>query len=109
MEERNYFTYENQISQISNIKNLSVIQLMDNTNITPELLESKNYEKIFSNGFFYKNKNPKEFNRDVIYRHKSGFYIYLSKLDIYESSFQIKIYYEQKIYNDVSMFLNFNF
>lgn len=74
--------------------------------IIPELnvdiLESKNYIKIYSIGSLM---SDKPYFTEIVYEHPSGFYIYFSK-EISEINYQIKIIYTPEKYKEIIMFIN---
>lgn len=47
-----------------------------------------------------------ELIKEIIYLHPSGFYIYLSKIDVDEMNFLAKIFYKLEHYDEIMMFLN---
>lgn len=80
---------------------LSIIDL-DNTHLklTPEFFETKTYTK-FEHSIFKENKLQ---NLEIIFETKSDFYIYLSKNDITDSYYNIKILFQNSKKDEV-MFL----
>lgn len=99
-----YFRKEKKLIKISGKDILSCILVGQNKILTPEILQEKKYKKIFSESEFWEQK---EFFKEIIYQHNSGFYIYFSKTDNSEISYRIKLFFTDESYNDVMMFLNF--
>jgi len=83
---------------------LSEIIIGQTSIITPEKLNQNKFEKLYSYGIALGNKQN---YKEIIYRHKAGFYIYLSKINHSEIDYHAKILYEQKLQNEVTLFLNF--
>ena len=70
--------------------------------ITPVMLESKNYNRIFSIGTLFES----ELFKEIVYEHPSGYYIYFSKSSYTEQNYLVKILYLPEKYNEIIMFIN---
>lgn len=83
-------------------KHLSKIKLYTPLSITPEKLLESNLTLEVAN--MIEVESTMQY-LEAIFQHKSGFYIYLSRKEISESSFKIKIYFYVDKINDVAFFI----
>jgi len=84
-------------------KILSDLHVGEIPSMTPTILESKNYNRIFSTGWLV---NGAELFKEIVYEHPSGFYIYFSKGDYSEQNYQIKMIYTPEKHKEIIMFIN---
>ena len=99
--QENYFEYlEDFLSQLSD-GIYSKLDVDISLGLKPENLTEK-YVQIYSHSYFEKSK---EFIKDIIYKHPSGFYIYFSRINYNEISFKVKILYLRESYSEIMMFL----
>ena len=70
--------------------------------VTPVMLDSKNYKRIFSIGTLL----DSELFKEIVYQHPSGYYIYFSKSNYSEQNYLVKILYLPEKYNEIIMFIN---
>ena len=104
MEEK-YFTREKDFLDIlkDRYKKLyGIVKVNSNLTITPELLIKKNFNVEYLDSF--------EFDGEIkhyegIFKHKSGFYLYLSKINPSEISFKVKVYYDVNQLDEVKFFI----
>lgn len=79
-----------------------IIKVNSVLGLTPKLLIEKNF------GIEYLDSVEFEFDLnhlEAILKHKSGFYLYLSKMEVVDISYSIKIYYDIDQLNEVSFFI----
>jgi hypothetical protein len=107
MREDNRFTYFDNFYNTLNDGIYSVMDIDFNVPIlTPvnllnnEKFESK-YELIYLNSKYEKEL----FHKEGVFKHNSGFYIYLGRFDK-ESEFKIKIIYKAEIYEQIKIYIN---
>lgn len=81
----------------------SVLRVDISKTIDPKIFKDKKGSVVLT---YSRMMDGAEILSDAIYQHNSGFYIYLSKSDDTEISFQSKIYYKQEQHDEVIMFVN---
>ena len=105
MGKENYFSVEEKFEQILHNrfgKLYSKTQIQTPLKLTPELLLQKDFKLEFADILELDN----EFRFfDVIFEHKSGFFLYLSRKDITELNYQVKLYFEPEKLDEVSFFI----
>jgi len=84
-------------------KILSDLHVGEIPSMTPTILESKNYNRIFSTGWLV---DGSELFKEIVYEHPAGFYIYFSKGDYSEQNYQIKMIYTPEKHKEIIMFIN---
>lgn len=81
-----------------------IIKVNSVLGLTPALLIEK--KNTFSVEYLDSVEFEFELNHlESILKHKSGFYLYLSKMEVTDISYVIKIYYDIKQLNEVSFFI----
>jgi hypothetical protein len=103
--EEQYFTKEKNFLDIlkeRHQKLYAIINVNSVLSIEPELLIKKNFEVEYLNSFEY-NGEIKHF--DGIFKNRSGFYLYLSKITLSEINFKIKVYYDVSQLEEVKFFI----
>jgi len=65
---------------------------------------NKRMKTIYKDSKFVEDK--RELVKEIIYLHPSGFYIYLSKSNVAEINFRIKIFYKLEHHGEIMMLLN---
>jgi hypothetical protein len=79
-----------------------IIKVNSTVGLTPKILIEKKFEIEYLDSIEF----DFELNHlESILKHKSGFYIYLSKMEVENKSYQIKIYYDIDQLNEVSFFI----
>mgnify|MGYP003337055973 CR=1 FL=1 len=105
MGKENYFSVEEKFENILYQrygKLYSKTQVQTFLNITPEILLQKDFKLEFADIVELDN----EFRFfDAIFEHKSGFFLYLSRKDIIELNYRVKIYFEPEKLDEVSFFI----
>lgn len=104
MEEK-YFIRENDFLDIlkdRHQKLYGIINVNSVLNITPEILINKNFEIEYLNSFEYDGEIK---HSDGIFKHRSGFYLYLSRLTLSEINFKVKVYYDVDQLSEVKFFI----
>jgi len=105
MEKENYFSVEERFENILYErygKLFSKTQVQTHLKITPELLLEKEFRLEFADTIELDN----EFRFfDAIFEHKSGFFLYLSRKDMVELNYRVKIYFEPEKLNEVNFFI----
>ena len=105
MEPKEYFNIEKDFLKTifeNEKKFLSKTRIQGSLSLTPELLLTKNfileycYTRVYENNILY---------LDAIFRNKSDLFIYLSKKDIAELSYQTMIYFEQNKLEETKFFI----
>ena len=81
-----------------------IIKVNSVLGLTPVLLIEK--KNTFSIEYLDSVEFEFELNHlESILKHKSGFYLYLSKMEVADMSYQMKIYYDMDQLNEVSFFI----
>jgi hypothetical protein len=79
-----------------------IIKVNSTVGLTPKILIEKKFEIEYLDSIEF----DFELNHlESILKHKSGFYIYLSKMEVEYKSYQMKIYYDIDQLNEVSFFI----
>jgi hypothetical protein len=106
MEKSSYFSKSGEIETLLSKRYdrvYSKVRVSTPMSITPELLLSKD-------NFRVEYLESVEFNNNIIhmegvFENKSGFYLYLSKKEYSEISFQLMIYYEAEKLEELNFFI----
>jgi hypothetical protein len=105
MGKERYFSIEEKFEEIlfeRYGKLYSKTQVQTHLKITPELLLEKEFRLEFADIVELDN----EFRFfDAIFENKSGFFLYLSRKDIIELNYRVKIYFEPEKLNEVNFFI----
>jgi hypothetical protein len=79
-----------------------IIKVNSTIGLTPKILIEKKFEIEYLDSVEFEF----ELNHlESILKHKSGFYLYLSKMEVADVSYQMKIYYDIDQLNEVSFFI----
>lgn len=79
-----------------------IIKVNSAIGLTPKILIEKKFEIEYLDSVEFEF----ELNHlEAILKHKSGFYLYLSKMEVADVSYQMKIYYDIDQLNEVSFFI----
>ena len=79
-----------------------IIKVNSTIGLTPKTLIEKKFEIEYLDSVEFEF----ELNHlESILKHKSGFYLYLSKMEVADMSYQMKIYYDMDQLNEVSFFI----
>lgn len=103
--EDKYFLKENDFLGILKDKYqklYGIIKVNSHIILTPELLIQKEFNIEYLNGDEYEGEI--KYN-EGIFKHKSGFYIYLSKITVTELNFSVKVYYDVNQLEEVKFFI----
>ena len=103
--EEQYFTKEKNFLDIlkeRHQKLYAIINVNSVLSIEPELLIKKNFEVEYLNSFEY---NGEINYNEGIFKHRSGFYIYLSKITSTELNFNVRVYYDVDQLEEVKFFI----
>jgi hypothetical protein len=105
MGKERYFSIEEKFEEIlfeRYGKLYSKTQVQTHLKITPELLLEKEFRLEFADIVELDN----EFRFfEAIFENKSGFFLYLSRKDIIELNYRVKIYFEPEKLNEVNFFI----
>jgi len=79
-----------------------IIKVNSTIGLTPKILIEKKFEIEYLDSVEFEF----ELNHlEAILKNKSGFYLYLSKMEVADVSYQMKIYYDIDQLNEVSFFI----
>jgi hypothetical protein len=105
MGENRYFNIEEKFEELLHKrygKLYSKTQVETQLKLTPELLLEKDFRLEFAD-IIELNNDFRYF--EAIFENKSGFFLYLSRKDLIELNYRVKIYFEPEKLNEVSFFI----
>jgi hypothetical protein len=103
--EDKYFLKENDFLGILKDKHqklYGIIKVNSHLILTPDLLIQKEFNIEYLNGDEY---NGEIKYNEGIFKHRSGFYIYLSKITSTELNFNVRVYYDVDQLEEVKFFI----
>lgn len=103
--EDKYFLNENNFLGIlkdRHQKLYGVLKINSPLNLTPDVLIYKNFLIEYLKGEEYGGEIK---HTEGIFKHRSGFYLYLSKIDLSELNYNVKVYYDVDQYDEVKFFI----
>jgi hypothetical protein len=79
-----------------------IIKVNSAIGLTPKILIEKKFEIEYLDSVEHEYELK---HLEGILRHKSGFYLYLSKMEVADKTYELKIYYDMGQLNEVSFFI----
>jgi hypothetical protein len=99
------FTRENDFLEILKERHgklYGIIKVNSVLELTPKILIEKKFEIEYLDSVEHEYELK---HLEGIFRHKSGFYLYLSKMEVTDKTYELKIYYDMGQLNEVSFFI----